>query len=442
MNTETGRYVVIGEHFYQPPRKATHRRAEGYGTDPTGIDWNSRIAQECYIPQIKQGTLARASFDFYATMRAEMRQIAPEQTNQLREAMHLRGVGDPFLHVLLPDLNTRDKSILINAGRIAFQNETGFAPQWLWVPETALDNDVLAVAKRSGYKGVLCAPEQVNSDGESSNRPIKIPVHDNGDMLVLPFDRPVSSSLAFDQKTNADEYAQNVIIPRLIRLPMSKPLIAWTDGETFGHHVRFADKFLGWLLENSLPEAGVAVLGINEISDVWEESDYSPGELRQRTAWSCPHGNLQRWHGTCGCHDGDQAQWKESFSHSLDLFNTRVSAVLDAELPTSWAVELSEQFVTAFEYKGAANTDMALLAAKASALAAQTSCGTFFGDPQTSGRINILFARQAAEHLRDAQYGQVADELMRELSEGMSSGVDQHTRLPLSEIFGDLLRLD
>lgn len=442
MSQEFDRHAVIVEHFYQPSRRAKHDRVREYNTDPTGIDWNNVIAHESYIPQLERGTLDEVSFDFYATIREEMSQLAPEQVSHLRESMRSRGVGDPYLHVLLPDLNMRDKSILIGAGRNAFIQQTGTAPQWLWVPETALDKEVLAVAKQNGYTGVLCAPEQVAANSDVSSQPVRISLNGDGEILLLPFDRPFSSSLAFDSKANADEYTHNVIIPRLMRLPVSRPLVGCTDGETFGHHAHFADLFLQYLVKNSLPQAGITMLGLNQLTDVWQADDYVQGELHQRTAWSCPHGNLQRWHGPCGCQDGDQATWKAAFSNSLQRLNGQVSAVLDAELPNDWSERLAENFSKYFMFTGSANSEDSLLAAKASALGAMISCGTFFGDPQTSGRINVVFARQAAEHLRDAQHGQLADQILQELSLGLSQGTDQHTNLPLNEVFGDLLSVN
>jgi len=440
MKAESERSVVIIEHFYQPPRKAKHNRLAQLSTDPSGIDWNRKIAKQCYIPQLEKGILNTVSFDFYSTMRDEMKQLAPELMPQLHEAMRQRGVGDPYLHVLLPDLNRRDKTILIQAGRNAFLQETGTAPQWLWVPETALDMDTLAVAQRCGYTGVVCAPEQISADRDVSSQPIQISLQGGDKILLLPFDRPFSSELAFHPKLNADEFTQNVIIPRLLRLPMSTPLVGGTDAETFGHHFLLADLFLQYLTEVSLPQVGISVLGINQLLDLWQPEDYVQGKLQERTAWSCPHGNLQRWHGPCGCQDGEQAAWKKPFFESLHLLNDQVSAVLDAELSPSWPDELSRNFAAAYEYQGACNNQLSLFAAKASALAAQTSCGTFFGNPLTSGMICLSNARQAIEHLRDAQHDQLANKLMQELDAGMSKGIDQFTGLPLNELFGELLR--
>lgn len=438
MSTLERRHVVIGEHFYQPPRKATHARVADISTDPDNIDWNKRIANECYIPQTSRGTLNQASFDFYATIRQEMGSIAPQESAKLREAMHVRGVGDPFLHVLLPDLDTRDKDILIKAGKVAFEQEAGIAPQWLWVPETALDLDVLRVAKLNGYTGVLCAPEQF-ATYDLDSRPVKVELPGYGQILALPFDRPFSSSLAFDSKTDADRYTNEVILPRLLRLPMSVPLVGWTDGETFGHHAKFADLFLHYLVTHSLGNVGVSMLGVNQLTDVWEESDYVSGTLRERTAWSCPHGDLVRWHGACPCDGGHNGEWKAHFYSALQEFNHEVSQILDSQLNEDWPLQLSEHFGDAFAYEGGANTEHSLLAAKASSLAAQTSCGTFFDNPITSGRINVVFVLQALEHLRDAQLSSLADGLEKNLRTSFARGVDPHTGDNLEAIFADTL---
>jgi hypothetical protein len=433
------RQTVIGEHFYQPPRKASHRRIEDRRTAVDGIDWNARIADECYIPQTKRGTLSHVSFDFYATLRHEMQFLAPSEIPRLREAMQDRGVGDPFLHVLLPDLDIRDKEILLMAGRLAFEQETGFAPRWLWVPETAIDTEVLAVAKKVGYTGVLCAPEQIEADQSVESRPVKVDTGRYGNILVLPFDRPFSSSLAFDPKANADSYTRDVILPRLNQLPVTRPLLAWTDGETFGHHAMFADLFLDYLVTESLPTAGVSMLGINQLDQVWTKSDYIQGRIKQRSAWSCPHGDLIRWHGACPCDGGFHGAWKQIFSQALSRANTEVTSIVDDQLGIGWRRELSQRFGQMFEFSGSANTRDSLLAAKASILAALTSCGTFFDSPTTSGRINILFVRQAVEHLMDAQQPAAANHIVTSLARALSTATNPHTGERLDSVFGDLI---
>ncbi|GIK84250.1 MAG: glycoside hydrolase [Patescibacteria group bacterium] len=430
------RFSVVGEHFYQPSRSASHIRLKHLRTSDT--DWNAVIARECYIPQLQSGTLEKASFDFYATIRRDMLRIAPKESVALRESMRARGVGDPYLHALLPDLPERDKVILVQAGWEAFKKDAGgVPPQWFWAPETALDTQTLEVLARVGYKGVICAPEQIGGvKGEIDNFPVRIKLKSRAEILLLPFDRPLSSQFAFEDKSNADRFADQVVKPRILRLPKSVPIIGWTDGETFGHHAKFADKFLQHLVSSSLPSIGVAVLGLNQIQEVWDKNDYRDGRLRERTAWSCPHGDLARWHKECPCDAGWHGGWKRSFSNALAELNRQVDSVLDKQLGRFWSEELAKNFDTYFYFHGEVkNNKKSLYAAKASALGAQISCGTFFDNPGTSGTINMLFARQTLEHLIDAGYSRLAQQLKQQFLQTLSNGMDPHTKKQLDKYF-------
>ncbi len=430
------RFSVVGEHFYQPSRYPSHSRIKRLRTSDK--DWNSIIARECYIPQLQSGTLEKASFDFYTTIRHDMLKIAPRESVALRESMRARGVGDPYLHVLLPDLNQRDKLLLIEAGWNAFKKDThGVPPQWFWAPETALDNDTLEALVEVGYKGVICAPEQLRvAGGNIDNYPVRLKLKNGAQILALPFDRPLSSAFAFEDKSNADEFARNIISPRILRLPKSVPIVGWTDGETFGHHAKFADMFLQRLVTDSLPSLGVAVLGLNSIQDVWEKADYTDGALIDRTAWSCPHGDLARWHRECPCDGGFHGGWKRNFSTALSELNRQVDMILDKELDRFWPEKMKKDFDKYFYFEGGRNNSKrSLLAAKASVLGALISCGTFYDNPGTSGTINMLFARQALEHLIDAGFGRLAQELQRKFLQTLAAGVDPHSQKQLDKYF-------
>ena len=188
-----------------------------------------------------------------------------------------------------------------------------------------------------------------------------------------------------------------------------------------------------------MPNFGIAVLGLNDIQNIWQASDYGQGKLIERTAWSCPHGNLARWNGVCPCDGGYNGGWKSHFASAFRGLNNQIDAVLDKELGASWADSLVDNFSQAFYYQGSANSELSLLAAKASALGAQISCGTFFSNPNTSGRINVMFARQAIENLRDANYKNLADKLGLELRVKLAQGMDPFTGKNLTELYSDLL---
>jgi len=160
--------------------------------------------------------------------------------------------------------------------------------------------------------------------------------------------------------------------------------------------------------------------------------------LRQRTAWSCPHGDLVRWHGACPCDGGHDGKWKEAFYDGLHQLNRQVNQVVSSELSGNWEGQLADDFAGAFYFSGTQNSELSLLAAKASSLGAVISCGTFFDNPQTSGRINVLMARQALENLHDAGYGQVATVMERDLIARFKQGVDPSTNQTLDVVFKDI----
>lgn len=441
MSSRSELSVVLHQHLYQPLRQGSHDNIAGLGTDPKGEDWTDIISMQCYLPQLQAGIFEYTSLDCYPGVRHHPTIQNSPETLALKQALRDRGVGDPFLHVLLPDLNKQDKQILVGAGLQAFFAETGKQPLWFWAPETALDFETVEVLSSFGYRGVICAPEQIDTNGFPDNRPIRIKIQGDGYFLALPFDTVLSKKLAFGNKSNADHFTRDYIKGRYHGLSPTQPLIGSTDGETFGHHDPGGVEFLQYLFEVSLQESNITPVGINNLLEIWSDADYSHGRLINRSAWSCPHGDLVRWHDACPCDNGHHGGWKYQFSHSLRRFNTGVTLLVNEELGNSWPETLIQNFADALYYRGSQNTTLSLLAAKASALAAQTSCGTFFEDPGTSGAINFLFARQAAEHLSDAAYPELAHKLLWDLRQELSYGIDPKTKKPLNDLFDYYLKM-
>lgn len=434
------KYLVLGEHFYQPLRKSVLHELAHVQASPDGIDWTDRIKKQCYEPQFKSGILDYAAFDIYGSLRAQLN-LSAEQSNKLKESMAQRGVGDSFLHQILPDLNSRDRQILITAGRLDFFQECGRYPDWFWPPETALDIPTLVDIKKAGYQGVICAPEQLSrEDGLSAdNQPLKISLPENGQILMFPFDRPISSSLAFDDKTNADNFTRDVIIPRVKTLPNSDIFLTWTDGETFGHHDPYGNLFLSYFLVNSLPDQNINPISLAMAIEIIQQKvrldDLPQAELKERTAWSCPHGDLKRWNGECGCSSQD-ASWKQPFMQALRTVNQQVDTIIDGQLP-SWEPKLQTNFRRFFTTEPTTSEEY-LLMAKASSLAALTSCATFFDDPHTSGRLNILFALQSGVALHNSGLQRQSEALLDNFYSDLNEITDPTTNNSLALILDEL----
>ncbi len=396
--------VVIGLHCYQPLRFASHPDLAGINMSPDGINWTQRITKESYKPLFRAGADTKFNLDIFASLRA----VLPESLiKKIKEVMKERGVGDTYLHPILPDTSSRNRRILFAAGRNDFEDQCGRRPEWFWPPETALDTPTLVDAVKAGYKGVICAPEQIiRQDGRpADDTPVRLSLGDGDYILAFPFDRPVSGSLAFGQKNNADTFAEEVLA-RLRQLPDSdqQVMLAWTDGETFGHHHPGGVEFLEYLLKNSLPERGMHPISIYQALERLILDEIPTAKLIERSAWSCPHGNLARWNGECNCGGNGDMSWKGSFMAALRKVNSKIDQILDSEL-SDWEETLAEKFRHYLQgefLEGKSTPQDYLLMAKASSLTGLTSCGTFFSEVHVSGNLNILFALQACLCLQSA----------------------------------------
>jgi hypothetical protein len=419
----SNREIVIGLHLYQPPRRAEHQELSSISTDPKNQDWTAIIARESYDPLAKSEAAKKVTMDAFGTLRCDLQRINPSTKEAINNNLKENGVADTFIHPILPDLSREDKEIVVAAGKEAIIKETGVQPPFIWVPETALDYETLEVLAENNYKGVICAPEQIHRfDGRNADdQPIKINLKSGKVIYALPFNRPISSAFAFQSKYNADYFYEDHIRPAFDN--GRRTVIAYTDGETFGHHWKEGDKFLNYLVNNTLPERGVEPVTINSIS----LDNAIEGELYHRSAWSCPHGDLARWHGPCGCAPG--GRWKTSYYRTFENFNNRITEVVKKELGLDYQNLVVNNFVTAFKNKGRKESPsdlMSLVSAKVSALSSRTSCATFFDNPGTSGKINVLYAVQAVAHLKDVGFlNEKAEEIGRQFYDEINQSLSE-----------------
>lgn len=403
------RQVVIGLNLYQPPREAAHSRLSHINSDPSGQNWTRIISGQSYEPFRKLGVLPRVSFNFFGTLDHDLGVIDPDTRNAIRAYMPTNGVADSYIHVLLPDLPYEDKRIVVGAGIRRFIQVAGTKPRFFWPSETANDTQTLEVLADFEIEGVICGPGQVELyEGEDpSNIPTRIMLPSGRSIVVLPFDGRLSHKLAFDDdladpdRSNAYKFVERAILPSLDRLRNGFPLLGYTDGETFGHHMRWGGDFIDTLVNRALEHYGIKTIPINQID--MKDVSVVDGRIKDRTAWSCSHGDLSRWHGACDCgSDGLDTGWRGPFYSALHVLNWQTSELVKTQLGDDYIEIVTSNFENGFKNNGSSSPELSLVSAKVSALTALTSCATFFKDPGVSGGINTLFARQAIEHLKDA----------------------------------------
>ena len=75
----------------------------------------------------------------------------------------------PYHHAILPLSSRREKRTEVRWGIADFRRRFGRAPEGMWLPETAVDEETLDVLAEAGIRFTILAPHQV--DPRSAARP-------------------------------------------------------------------------------------------------------------------------------------------------------------------------------------------------------------------------------------------------------------------------------
>jgi len=129
-----------------------------------------------------------------------------------------------------------------------------------------------------------------------------------------------------DTTANADAFIRDSVLPHYPSNNGHDPLIlVASDGELYGHHQPWRDKFLAYLLNTSPNMADLAVT--YPARYLQHHPVGHTIEIREQTSWSCHHG-VERWRGDCGCCPGD-GSWKGHLRAGLDRLATAFDELFD-----------------------------------------------------------------------------------------------------------------
>lgn len=283
--------LLVTAHFYQPIREIENVKVAPWITE--------KIYHQSYEPilvapeRIPDGL----AFSLYSNLRDWMKFNQPEAYRRLVSKIwrmpdrEWRVMGDPLLHVILPFMADDDLRLLIGAGKMAFKKDLGFEPKGLWLPETAVSDHALRVAADFGYQFVALREFQA---GENRSGMVDVVLGDGRKMAVLLGDSGWSKDVAFTDKTteNGDQFLE------WVKSDPNWLTHVLVDGETFGHHKKFRDRFVNYILSRE-------ALAAHRIEPLDLAAEMITGRRRtmglvENSSWSCDH-SLGRWKGTCGC---------------------------------------------------------------------------------------------------------------------------------------------
>jgi len=295
-------FVCVYGHFYQPPREDpfTGEIPRDPGAEPYP-NFNEKITAECYRPNAEAGNFERISFDVGPTLATWIERAHPELHERILRADRVNvaryGVGNalaqPYIHSIPPLATLGDRRTLIAWGLTDFAHHYGRPAEGMWLPETAADLDTLGLLAERGIRYTVLAPWQAE-DPIDPTKPHVARLSGGRAITVFFYNGPLSNAVSFGDAatSNADAFAANLLPARLntakARRGEDQLLLIASDGELYGHHKPWRDRFLAHLTQRAAPERGFAVTTLGRY--LRDHPAVREVRLRAPSAWSCEHG--------------------------------------------------------------------------------------------------------------------------------------------------------
>jgi alpha-amylase/alpha-mannosidase (GH57 family) len=371
--------ICVHGHFYQPPRENPWLESvEEQESAAPYHDWNDRITAECYAPnsaaRIVDGenqiiriinNYARMSFNFGPTLLSWLQENAPrvhaaivqaDRRSQNRYSGHGSAMAQVYNHLIMPLASRRDKITQIRWGIADFRHRFGRIPEGMWLSETAVDSETLDLLAHLGVRFVLLAPHQcarirpLPKAGASvklteaawtdtpdasvdTTRPYVVRLKEGRSIAVFFYDGGRSRAIAFEGLLNSGEgLAQRLMGGFKADSADAQLVHVATDGESYGHHHRYGEMALAWLLHWAQEQSrtGGSVRPTNYGEFLAQNVPRYEAQIVENTSWSCVHG-IERWRSDCGCSGGKPGwnqKWRTPLREALDWLRDTVAPLV------------------------------------------------------------------------------------------------------------------
>ncbi len=478
-------YLIMHGHFYQPPREDPWTGI--VHTQPSAApfhDWNARITRECYAANAASRFLHYdgriediinnyriLSFNFGPTLLWWIKNEAPHVYEAILEADRLsvdannghgNAIAQAYNHTILPLDETRDARIQIKWGLADFEYHFGRPSEGIWLPETAINEEIADILLEEGIKFVILSPwqaEAIFADGAEEweelgdkPAPYQYPYRlerPHGNLNVFLYNQDLAQGLSFEHYLkSADTLYTRLLASHDSENPGHLIHVA-TDGEVYGHHEPYGDMCLAALQKHVREGNKFTFTNYGNYLALYppvHQVRLRPGEKGLGSSWSCHHG-VSRWYKDCGCSTGGKKgwnqQWRTPLREGLRHLSTRLWSVFTgncAELSETPPEELLLDYIrvltrrtepedfAAEHLKGKKTTDhnisslLSLLEGQKYRLYSFTSCGWFFADIDGIEPIqNIRYALKAVELYREYSDTPFLEDFMKELSVARSN---------------------
>src|SRR4029078_1385501 len=141
------------------------------------------------------------------------------------------------VHSMLALCNERDRLTQVLWGLADFRYRYGREAEALWLPETAANDEVLALLIEQGMRYVILAPNQGKGVVDTSKPYLfRHPDGSKRSIAVFFYNGPLARAIAFERALASSRE----LVEKFISAGGELVNVA-TDGETYGHHFKFGD---------------------------------------------------------------------------------------------------------------------------------------------------------------------------------------------------------
>ena len=349
-------YLTIHGHFYQPPRENPWLDTiERQDSALPCHDWNERVTKECYTPNSVSKIVTQnnriidivnnylyISFNFGPTLLSWMELHSPYTYERIIKADvesayknngHGNAIAQVYNHIIMPLANKKDKYTQVIWGIKDFEYRFGRKPEGMWLAETACDDETLEVLADCGIKFTILSPHQAKAirkmntekwtdvswgtiDPARAYRYYIKSSKDKSKYIDLFFyDGSISKSVAFDELlTDGNKFISRLKDGRSDQRDYNQLVHIATDGESYGHHTKFGDMALSYILKVRAKDEGFEIT--NYANYLEQEGVQFEVDIKDVSSWSCAHG-VGRWMCDCGCSTGGGPGWNQKWRKPL-----------------------------------------------------------------------------------------------------------------------------
>jgi alpha-amylase/alpha-mannosidase (GH57 family) len=479
-------YICIHGHFYQPPRENPWLEAiELQDSAAPYHDWNERITAECYAPNSVSRVLdeqnrivklvnnySKISFNFGPTLLSWLEVKAPDvygailtadQESRKNFSGHGSAIAQAYNHMIMPLANKRDRATQILWGIRDFEKRFGRAPEGMWLPETAVDLETLELFVQFGLRFTILAPHQaarvrglgesewheVHGDRIDTKRAYLQRLPSGKSIAIFFYDGPIARGVAFEGLlSNGEHFIERLIGAFSTERDGAQLVHVATDGESYGHHHRFGDMALAYVLDRIDARQIARLTNYGEF--LAKHPPANEVDIVEKSSWSCAHG-IDRWWSHCGCNAGSppgwNQEWRTPVRNALDWLRDTITAPWESQAQTllkePWCArdayidivnDRSASNIRSFMDRHAARplneaetaTALKLLEMQRHAMLMYTSCGWFFNDLSGIETVQILQFAGRVIHLAESVFGRSLEkQFVRRLAAAKSNLPEQ-----------------